>query len=153
MKRKWLGTMLILGGMLNVAHADTWVMRDTLRPNGHERSMAAKRADARKCGAAQGGKSFNDATAPNMQQCMLARGWALDHVIPDPPPRHARSSKDSDTAPVDNSANDDWVRRQQDQDNLQQMLNTQQMINNQQMLNYQMFQQQQQQMINDMNNR
>jgi len=67
MKRKWLGTMLILGGMLNVAHADTWVMRDTLRPNGHERSMAAKRADARKCGAAQGGRSFNDATAPNMQ--------------------------------------------------------------------------------------
>ena len=84
---------------------------------------------------------------------MLARGWVLDHVIPDPPPRHARTSDDSDTAPVDNSANDDWVRRQQDQDNLQQMLNTQQMINNQQMLNDQMFQQQQQQMINDMNNR
>jgi len=45
------------------------------------------------------------------------------------------------------------VRRQQDQDNLQQMLNTQQMINDQQMQNDQMFQQQQQQMINDMNNR
>jgi hypothetical protein len=37
------------------------------------------------------------------------------------------------------------VRRQQDQDNLQQM------INDQQMLNDQMFQQQQQQMIDNMN--
>jgi hypothetical protein len=153
MKRKLLGTMLILGGMLTAAHADTWVMRDTLRRNGHERSMAAKRADARKCGAAQGGRSFNDTAAPNMQQCMLARGWALDHIVPDPVSRHARRSNDDTAPPVDNSSNDDWVRRQQDQDNLQQMLNTQQMINNQQMQNDQMFQQQQQQMINDMNNR
>ena len=153
MKRKLLGTMLILGGMLTAAHADTWVMRDTLRRNGHERSMAAKRADARKCGAAQGGRSFNDTAAPNMQQCMLARGWVLDRVIPDPPSRHARSSGDSYTPAVDNSSNDDWVRRQQDQDNLQQMISTQQMTNDQQMQNDQMFQQQQQQMINDMNNR
>jgi hypothetical protein len=88
-----------------------------------------------------------------MQQCMLARGWVLDRVIPDPPSRHARSSGDSYTPPVDNSSNDDWVRRQQDQDNLQQMISTQQMTNDQQMQNDQMFQQQQQQMINDMNNR
>ena len=79
MKRKLLGTMLILGGMLTAAHADTWVMRDTLRRNGHERSMAAKRADARKCGAAQGGRSFNDTAAPNMQQCMRARLGARSH--------------------------------------------------------------------------
>jgi len=145
MIRKLLATTLIFGGMLSAAHADTWVFRDTLRPNGHERSMAAKRADGVKCGAARDGHSFNDAKAPNMQQCMSARGWALDHVIPDPPVRHARSS--THTAPVDNSSNDDWVRRQQDQDNQQQMLNTQQMINNQQMQN----DQQQQQIINDMN--
>jgi hypothetical protein len=153
MKRIWLGATLILGGMLTAAHADTWVMRDTLRPNGNERSMAAKRADARKCGAARSGRSFSDTAAPDMQQCMRARGWVLDHVIPDPPSRHARSSDYSYTPPVDNSSNDDWVRRQQDQDNLQQMINTQQMINNQRMQNDQMFQQQQQQMINDMNNR
>jgi len=152
MQRRFLATMLILGGMLTAAHADTWVMKDTLRPNGHERSVVAKRADARKCGAARSG-SFNDAAAPNMQQCMLARGWVLDHVIPDPPARHARSSGYSSSPPVDNSSNDDWVQRQRDQDNLQDMLNTQQMINNQQMQNDQMFQQQQQQMINDMNNR
>ena len=42
MKRKLLGAMLILGGMLTAVHADTWVMKDTLRPNGHERSMARR---------------------------------------------------------------------------------------------------------------
>jgi excinuclease UvrABC ATPase subunit len=66
---------------------------------------------------------------------------------------NARRSNDDYTPPVDNSSSDEMVRRQQDQDNLQQMLNTQQMINDQQMQNDQMFQQQQQQMINDMNNR
>jgi hypothetical protein len=50
MKRTILSTVLILGGMLNAARADTWVFRDTLWPNGHDRSMAAKRADGRKCG-------------------------------------------------------------------------------------------------------
>ena len=147
MKRKLLGTMLILGSMLTAVHADTWVMKDTLRPNGRERSMAAKRADARKCGAARGGQSFNDATAPNMQQCMLGRGWVLDHVIPDQVMGHARRSNDGYAPSVDNSSNDDSVRRQQDQDNTQQMLNTQQMINDQQMQNNQ----QQQQIIDDMN--
>ena len=144
MKRKLLGAILIFGGTLTAVHADTWVIKDTLRPNGRERSMAAKHADARKCGAARGGQSFNDAAAPNMQQCMLAHGWVLDHVIPDSVTRHARRSND-DAPTIDNSSNDDWVRRQQDQDNTQQMLNTQQMQNDQ------MFQQQQQQMINDMN--
>jgi len=150
MIRKLLTTTLILVGMMTGAHADTWIFKDTLRPGGHERSMAAKRADGIKCGAARDGQSFNDAKAPNMRQCMSAHGWALDHVIPDPPTRHARSSNGTYT-PVGNSSNDDWVRRQQDQDNLQQSLNTQQMINNQQMQNDQNFQQQQQQMINDMN--
>ena len=152
MTRKSLGAILILGGMLTAAHADTWVMKDTLRPNGHERSMAAKRADARKCGAAHGGRSFNDASAPNMKQCMMARGWVLDHVIPDPPSRHARSPDHSWSPPADNSAIDDQIQRQRDFDR-QNFNNTQQMINSQQMQNDQMFQQQQQQMINDMNNR
>ena len=149
MKRTIFGTMMILGGMPGAAHADTWVMRDTLRPNGHERPTAAKRADARKCGAARSGKSFNDAAAPNMQQCMFAHGWALDHIIPDPPTRHAHAPANSDDEPpppIDNSVADQ--HRQ-----IQEMNNTQQTINNQQMLNDQMFQQQQQQMINDMNNR
>ena len=148
MIRKLLATTLILGGMLTAARADTWVFKDTLRPAGQERSMAAKRADGVKCGAARSGQSFNDAKAPNMQQCMSARGWGLDHVIPDAPTRHARYSRNP---PVDNSGNDDWVRRQHEQDNQQQTLNTQQMINNQQMQNDQQAQQQQQQMINDMN--
>jgi hypothetical protein len=158
MKRTIIGTVLsttlILGGMLNAANADTWVFKDMLRPNGHDRSVAAKRADGRKCGALPGGRSFNDADAPNMKQCMFARGWTLDHVIPDSRSAHARgSSHDDDNSPppqIDNS-NDDWVRRQQDQDNTQQTLNQQNFNNTQQMINDQQFQQQQQQMINNMN--
>ena len=151
MKRIIIGTMLILGGMINAASADTWVFRDIQRPHGHDRGMAAKRADGRKCGARN--NAFKDENVSAFQSCMLVHGWTLDHIIPDPTPRYAHGSSD-DSPPVDNSSssNDDWVHRQQDQDNLQQMLNTQQMINNQQMLNDQQFQQDQQQMINNMNN-
>lgn len=148
MNRAIVAATLILGGMLNAAQADTWVFRDTLRPGGHDRGMAAKRADGRKCGTVRG--SFKNGTG--FEPCMAARGWVLDHVIPDPPSRYARNSRHGGGPSVDNSSNDDSVQRQRDQDNTQQMLNTQQMINDQQMQNDQSFQQQQQQMINDMNN-
>ena len=149
MKRPLLGPVLILGGMLTAAHADTWVFKDTLRPNGHERSMAAKRADGAECGAERGGRSFSDAAAANMQQCMSGHGWVLARIIPDRPTRHARSSNGTYT-PADNSSHDDQGQRQRDTDQ-QNFNNTQQMINNQQMQNDQQQQQQQQQMINDMN--
>ena len=150
MKRLVLGTVVILYGMIGAASAETDVFRDTLRPGGHDRSMAAKIADGRKCGARH--NAFKDENVSTFQGCMFARGWTLDHIIPDPVPRTAHGSNDDSPPPIDNSSNDDWVRRQQDQDNLQQMLNTQQMINNQQMLNDQQFQQNQQQIINNMNN-
>jgi hypothetical protein len=106
-----LSTTLLLVGMLRVAHADTWVFKDTLRPNGHDRSMAAKRADGRKCGASRSGRSFTDAAAPNMRECMFVRGWALDHIIPGPPSVHAGGSSDDAPSPeIDTSANDDMVR-------------------------------------------
>jgi hypothetical protein len=80
MERAILCTLLILGGMLNAARADTWVFRDTLRPNGQERGMAAKRADGRKCGLTRR-NTFSDGDA--FMQCMQTHGWARDHVIPD----------------------------------------------------------------------
>lgn len=76
---------------------------------------------------------------------MFARGWALDHIIPDPPSVHARArvfGADSPPPQIDNS-NDDWVWRQQDQDNLQQSLN-QQNENNIQQQSMDQFDQQQQ---------
>jgi hypothetical protein len=146
MKRTITGTILsatlILGGMLSAAHADTWVFRDTLRPNGHDRSMAVKYADGRKCGTSH--NTFSDGSS--FEQCMLTRGWALDHVIPDPPSARSRFSGPSsdDSAPVASSNDDSWAQRQQDQA-IQDMINTQQMINDQQqMLTDQMIQQQQQ---------
>ena len=72
-----LSATLILGGMLSAAHADTWVFRDTLRPNGHDRSMALKRADGRKCGTSH---DMFTAVAP-FEQCMLARGWRFSHTL------------------------------------------------------------------------
>jgi hypothetical protein len=147
MKRAIIGTLLSTMVMSNAASADTWVFRDTLRPNGHDRTMAAKLADGRRCGLSH--NSFKDRSP--FVPCMLARGWALDHIIPDPPSAHVRSFVSRNRAPVNNS-DDDWVARQRAQDNTQQMLNNQQDFNNtQQMVNDQQAQQQQQQMINDMN--
>jgi hypothetical protein len=85
MKRTILSTVLILGGMLNAARADTWVFRDTLRPNGHDRSMAAKRADGRKCGLTRQ-NMFGDGDA--FVRCMQTYGWALNHVVPDQSSRY-----------------------------------------------------------------
>jgi hypothetical protein len=120
MKRTIIAAVLILGGLLNTAKADTWVSRDIHRPNGHDRSMAAKRADGRKCGALPGGRSFLDADASNLRECMFARGPAL----------------------IDNSIDDDH-RRQRDLDNTQQMLNQQNFFNQQATDNQQMQDQQQ----------
>src|ERR1700737_3802233 len=93
-----ISTALLFTGSLQAAKADTWVCKDMLRPNGHERSMSAKRADARKCGADRSGRSFSDTRAPNMQSCMFNHRWTLSQIIPDPPSRHARVP-DNDYSP------------------------------------------------------
>ncbi|MGD0848911.1 hypothetical protein [Bradyrhizobium sp.] len=80
MKRLILGTVLILGALFGAASAQTDVFRDTLRPGGHDRSMAAKIADGRKCGLSRQ-NTFTDSAA--FQACMQSRGWVLDHVIAD----------------------------------------------------------------------
>jgi hypothetical protein len=85
MKRTILSTVLILGGMLNAARGDTWVFRDTLRPNGHDRSMAAKRIDGRKCGSTRQ-NVFSDGDA--FVRCMQTYGWALDHIVSDQSARY-----------------------------------------------------------------
>jgi hypothetical protein len=137
-----LGAMLVLGG-LTAAQADTWVFRDTLRPSGHDRSKAVKRADFRRCGATGKDPGFTDTSAPNMRECMFARGWTLDHIIPDPPSAHARSGYDSPSAV--NPPDDDWASRQRDMDNTQQMLNQQNFFNQQAADNQQLQDQQQMQ--------
>jgi hypothetical protein len=81
------------------------------------------------------------------EQCMLARGWVFDHVIPDPPSAHVRNSSSDHTPPIEVQSNDDWVRRQLDQDNIQQMIN-QQNLNNAHQMDTDQFNQQQQ-MINN----
>lgn len=129
---KAIATSLLFASAVRTAHADTWVFRDTIRPHGHERSMKAKFADGRKCGAV--GHEFSDAVLPTMQQCMLAHGWALDHIIPDAAPRYARhhtnqneedelakrnedASNDAERQRDEEARSDDFQRQIQDQIN------------------------------------
>jgi hypothetical protein len=75
--------VMSLGGVLS-AVAETDIYKDIRMPNGHARSMAAKRADIRACGAANGVSEQDFARA---NECMRAHGWVVDHVVPDPPHR------------------------------------------------------------------
>jgi hypothetical protein len=70
-----------LGGTLTAA-AETDVYKDVRMLNGHARSMAAKRADMRACGAING--MVSNADFPRSNECMQAHGWAIDHVVPEP---------------------------------------------------------------------
>lgn len=74
------------------ARADTYHFKDTLRPNGVERGMDAKRADGRACGSDENNKFSNVAA---FKSCMRRHGWVADRYIPDPPaPRVAAGARD-----------------------------------------------------------
>jgi len=81
MKRFIIASVLILGGVLNAA-ADTYVFKDTQKPNGHDRSMAVKSADARTCGWTPDGRILT--SEQTMERCMRSHGWAVSQYIPDP---------------------------------------------------------------------
>jgi hypothetical protein len=69
------------------AHAETDYYRDARMPNGHARSVAAKRADFRACGGVNGKVSKED--FPRANACMEAHGWVVDHVVYDRADRRA----------------------------------------------------------------
>jgi len=69
---------LSVGCALNAA-AETDIYRDVLMPNGHARNMAAKRADARACGAPN--MQVSDADFPRVNDCMRDHGWVIDHIV------------------------------------------------------------------------
>src|ERR1700722_18767660 len=96
MRRLVLGTVVILWGMIGAASAETDVFRDALRPDGHDRSMAAKIADGRKCGLTRQ-NTYTDRAG--FEVCMQASGWVLDHVVQDKPVVQDKSARfiDSDT--------------------------------------------------------
>ena len=76
-----LSSLLIVSGALG-ASADTFVFKDVQRPHGHERGMAAKRADAAKCGWTTDGRVLVSRGA--MVRCMRAHGWVVSNYISDP---------------------------------------------------------------------
>jgi hypothetical protein len=143
MNRSIIAAAMLFGTVLT-AHAETDVWVDIRKPWRSNAEMdGAVKADARIC-EREAGVQRGPLTA-KFKQCMLKHHWKFSHAVRTSPlsiiVRHGGT-------PVDNS-NDDTVRRQRDQDNIQQMINNQQMFNNQQMLNDQQFQQNQQQMLNN----
>jgi len=81
-RRTALAAIAMTALSLGTANADTYYFRDVLRPNGHERSMAAKYADGRACGLTAGHTFSN---VPAFEACMRTRGWVFDHAKVDPP--------------------------------------------------------------------
>jgi hypothetical protein len=140
MKPTIIGAILILG-TLNTAHADTLVFRDTLRPHGHDRGRVARLGAGRQCGGYRNG-DFPTAMTESYTQCMQARGWTLDHVIPSSPSAYAHApSFGSSPAPIENSVTDHDIARERN--DIQNMVNQQQQ-NDIQRMNQDQFDQQQQ---------
>ena len=82
MKRTALA-LLLLAGTIAAAQADTYTFRDILKPNGKARSMAAKKADGRKCGAA--GDYFPTQDTERFTACMRGLGWTVGNIKRAPP--------------------------------------------------------------------
>lgn len=76
----------------SAAQADTYHFKDVLRPHGHARSLSAKFADGRSCGAS-GSHFSGDVTA--FERCMRAHGWVVDHYTPDAKPQGSVSDDSS----------------------------------------------------------
>jgi hypothetical protein len=76
-------TAIALPAILSVSAAfadDTYHFKDVLRPHGYERSLTAKLADGRLCGAT-GSHFSGDVQA--FKKCMRAHGWIVDRYTPD----------------------------------------------------------------------
>jgi len=97
--RRTITTVALLAGTVACAQADTWTFRDILRPHGHDRSMAQKRADGRKCGS--NGYTFRDETKDQFTACMRRHGWALASVRPDPDERSSSSYDPTFDTPIE----------------------------------------------------
>ncbi len=82
MKRTALALMILLG-TIATAQADTYTFKDVLKPNGKARSMAAKKADGRKCGAV--GDYFPTQDTERFTACMRGLGWTVGNIKPAPP--------------------------------------------------------------------
>ena len=63
---------------------DNYHFKDVRKPNGHERSLSAKLADGRSCGAS--GSHFSGDVG-TFERCMRAHGWVVDRHTPDPKAR------------------------------------------------------------------
>jgi hypothetical protein len=76
--------VVTLGVLLpSASQADSYHFKDELRPHGQARTLSAKLADAKSCGASGTHISGNVAA---FRRCMRAHGWVVDRYTPDPKP-------------------------------------------------------------------
>ena len=76
---------LCLIGSVASAAAENATFTDALKPNGHARSAAVRRADGRACGSAGG--HIDVAKFPAFRECMRAKGWELSRLARTPAER------------------------------------------------------------------
>jgi hypothetical protein len=142
MKRPVIATLVLLGTVL-AAHAEIDIWNDVRKPwRSNAEIDSALQADVAICDR-EAGEQHGPVSA-KYRQCMLRRHWRLGRAI------RTYSSPivvHNGGTPVDYS-NDDTIRRQQEQDNIQQMINNQQTFDTQQRLDAEQFNQNQQ-MLND----
>ena len=85
MKHGIVVSVMLLAGVVNAqADTQTYMFKDVLRPQGHERSAAVRHADGRACGVSANLDMPNN--LPAFERCMAARGWRFDHVATTPSP-------------------------------------------------------------------
>ena len=82
MKAIALSGALILLGIVGASAADTFKFTDVRGVHGQARGMAAKSADALKCGWTKDDRIVW--SVPAMEKCMLSRGWEMTQYTPDP---------------------------------------------------------------------
>jgi hypothetical protein len=143
MKRSIIAAILLFGTVLTAHAGEIDVWDDIRKPWRSDAEMdSAVKADARSCDR-EVGVPRGPLTA-KYKKCMLKHDWKFSHATRT---KSALIVVHNSGTPVDNS-NDDMVRIQRAQDNIQQMINNQQMLDNQQRLNDEQFNQNQQMMNN-----
>ena len=89
-KRTAVAGLMLIVLSVGGARADSYHLKDVLRPSGHERTLSEKRTDGRACGSDQNNQFKNVAS---FKKCMRVHGWVVDKYTPDPKPRNAARSQ------------------------------------------------------------
>jgi hypothetical protein len=83
MRLRAAGVVMLAVLLPSATQADIYHFKDALRPHRHARTLSAKLADAKSCGASGANIPRGVAT---FRRCMRRHGWVVDRYTPDPKP-------------------------------------------------------------------